>query len=118
MDAVRVPATQITEGWLNAHYYGRAFVENALCLANSAVPLQPIGSIAEKCNCGATPEEVVYEAAGQGLIRTSDVRRNVFEMEKVRRTKDINVGRESNVAATAGDLLFTMSGTIGNAAVI
>jgi type I restriction enzyme S subunit len=118
MDRSIVKVAQLAEDRLDAHYYGSRFIANARRLTACGLPLQEIGKIAEKCNCGATPVDVQYGDKGQGLIRTSDVRPNQFDAQTVLRTTDLEVSRESNVAALGGDLLFTMSGTIGFAAVI
>jgi type I restriction enzyme S subunit len=118
MDKSTVSVGQLTEERLDAHYYGSRFIANARLLADCGLTFQEIGRIAEKCNCGATPVDVEYGDTGQGLIRTSDVRPNLFGAETVLRTNDITVDADSNVAAISGDLLFTMSGTIGYAAVI
>ena len=118
MDKSSVRVSDLTEQYLNAHYYARRFLENEECLAACGIPRRAIGEIASKCNCGATPVDVVYDGGGQGLIRTSDVRPNRLECAKVLRTKSLNVSRGGTTAAVADDLIFTMSGTIGNSAVV
>lgn len=118
MDRSTVSVGQLTEERLDAHYYGSRFIANANRLAICGLTFQAIGQISDKCNCGATPVDVQYGNTGQGLIRTSDVRPNLFNAEGVLRTMDITVAPASSIAALSGDLLFTMSGTIGYAAVI
>jgi type I restriction enzyme S subunit len=113
----RVTYFDLTER-LDAGFYRPDFLENAKELASCGLPLERIESLCEKCNCGATPVDVEYEKDGQGLVRTSDVRPNRFQDKTVVRTKRLNVECESPVAAIAGDVLYTMSGTIGYAAVI
>jgi type I restriction enzyme S subunit len=103
---------------LDAAYYQREFLENEAAILTCGLPLNSIGSLSEKCNCGATPKEVVYGGVGQGLIRTTDVRPNVFLADRVLRTSDIKVSPTSAVAAITNDIVYTMSGTIGYAAVI
>ena len=66
----------------------------------------------------ATPKDVAYQETGQGLIRTSDVRPNIFLSDQVLRTNDIMVSAASAAAVIANDIVYTMSGTIGFAAVI
>jgi len=118
MDKSRISVSDLTEHYLNAHYYAPRFLENEKLLASCGIPRRPIGEIASKCNCGATPVDVVYEGEGQGLIRASDVRPNRFEVAKVLRTKALSVPRDGATAAVSNDLVFTMSGTIGFAAVV
>jgi len=90
MDKSRISVSDLTEHYLNAHYYAPRFLENEKLLASCGIPRRPIGEIASKCNCGATPVDVVYEGEGQGLIRASDVRPNRFEVAKVLRTKALS----------------------------
>lgn len=113
----RISGTGLTER-LDAGFYQKEFLENEVIIHHCGLPLHPIGAISEKCNCGATPKEVIYRGTGQGLIRTTDVRPNVFLANQVLRTNDIKVSSTSPVAAIANDILYTMSGTIGYAAVI
>jgi type I restriction enzyme S subunit len=113
----RVTRKDLTER-LDAGFYRPDFLENAKELQACGVSLDNIESLSEKCNCGATPVDVAYESDGQGLIRTSDVRPNRFNARSVLRTRRLNVVIGSPVAAVNGDLLYTMSGTIGYAAVV
>lgn len=113
----RVTYFDLTER-LDAGFYRPDFLENAKELARCGMPLERIEALCEKCNCGATPVDVEYTGSGQGLVRTSDVRPNRFQDRTVVRTKRLNVESESPIAAIAGDVLYTMSGTIGYAAVI
>ncbi|MFV2066495.1 MAG: hypothetical protein ACC645_05905 [Pirellulales bacterium] len=118
MDISRVQVSDLTENDVNAHDYASYFLENEKKLADCGIPRRPIGEIATKCNCGATPVNVEYDGIGQGLIRTSDVRPNRFDAAKVLRTKSLKVQRDGATAAVTDDLVFTMSGSIGYAAVI
>lgn len=113
----RVVFRDMTER-LDAGFYRPDFLRNAKELASCGLRLQQIDALCEKCNCGATPVDVEYEQDGQGLIRTSDVRPNRFNDKTVMRTRRLNVDCDSPLAALAGDFLYTMSGTIGYAAVI
>jgi type I restriction enzyme S subunit len=103
---------------LDAGFYQKVFLDNERSIRECSIPLHSIGALAEKCNCGATPKDVVYAGSGQGLIRTTDVRPNVFLGDQVLRTNDIKVSASSAVAAIANDIVYTMSGTIGYAAVV
>jgi type I restriction enzyme S subunit len=118
MDISRITPAVLTEDRLDASYYGTKYLKNETFLKKSGLPLAPIGTLTDKCNCGATPKEVVYDGKGTGLVRTTDVRPNVFLAEGVLRTSELRVSADANVAAVPGDLLYTMSGTIGYAAVV
>ena len=118
MDASKITPAVLTEDQLDASYYGTKYLQNEAFLKNCGVPMAPVGTLTDKCNCGATPKEVVYDETGTGLVRTTDVRPNVFLAEGVLRTSELHVSEDASVAAVSGDLLYTMSGTIGYAAVI
>lgn len=118
MDISRVKVEDLTEDYVNAHYYSPRFLENERKLESCRISRRAISAISTKCNCGATPKNVDYTASGQGLIRTSDVRPNRFDGEKVLRSEALKVRDIDPTAAVAGDLLFTMSGSVGYAAVI
>lgn len=115
----RVGIKELTDARLDANYYAPRFLENEKNLAQCGLPRKKIFEISELCNCGATPVDVAYSSDGVGLVRTSDVRPNHFKAEGVLRTNDLDLSdlRES-VIARPGDLLYTMSGTIGYACVI
>lgn len=113
----RISGIALTER-LDSGFYQKEFLENERHIQECGLPLHSIGTLCEKCNCGATPKEVVYEDIGQGLIRTTDVRPNIFLADQVLRTSRIKVSATSTVAAIARDIVYTMSGTIGHAAVI
>jgi type I restriction enzyme S subunit len=118
MDVSRITPAVLTEDRLDASYYGTRYLHNEAFLKKCGVPMVPVGTLTDKCNCGATPKEVVYDGKGTGLVRTTDVRPNVFLAEGVLRTSELRVSPDASVAAVPGDLLYTMSGTIGYAAVI
>jgi len=118
MHATRVKLKDMTEERLDANYYAPIYLANAASLAACGFPLHKIGSIAARCNCGATPKQVEYESRGIGLIRTADVRPNLFGTESVLRTTAIELKPGSSVEARPGDMVYTMSGTIGYASVI
>ena len=118
MDVSRITPAVLTEDRLDASYYGTRYLQNEAFLKKCGVPMVPVGTLTDKCNCGATPKEVIYDGKGTGLVRTTDVRPNVFLAEGVLRTSELRVSPDASVAAVPGDLLYTMSGTIGYAAVI
>ena len=118
MDVSRITPSVLTEDRLDASYYGTRYLQNESFLKGCGIPMAPVGTLTDKCNGGATPKEVVYDGKGTGLVRTTDVRPNVFLAEGVLRTSELRVSQEASVAAVPGDLLYTMSGTIGYAAVI
>jgi type I restriction enzyme S subunit len=114
----RVRAATMTPERMDASYYGPRFLENAAFLSSCGTAMAPIESLADKCNCGSTPVDVEYDGRGVGLIRTTDVRPNAFLGNDVLRTSELKVALDSNVAAVSEDLVYTMSGTVGYAAVI
>src|SRR3954451_9737702 len=118
MDVSRIAPAVLTEGRLDASYYGTKYLQNEAFLKNCGMRMAPVGTLTDKCNCGATPKDVVYDGKGTGLVRTTDVRPNVFLADGVLRTGELQVSDDANTAAVPGDLLYTMSGTIGYAAVI
>jgi hypothetical protein len=118
MHSTRVKLRDLTEERLDANYYDPLYLANAAALATCGFSLRPIGSISARCNCGATPKLVEYESSGVGLIRTADVRPNLFGTETVLRTNALKLKEGASVEACPGDMVYTMSGTIGYAAVI
>jgi hypothetical protein len=115
----RAGIKDLTEARLDANYYAPRFLKNEKILAQCGISRSKVVSIADLCNCGATPVDVVYTNDGLGLVRTSDVRPNYYKSEGILKTNDLTLSslRES-VIARSGDLLYTMSGTIGYACVI
>src|SRR6266545_3327975 len=118
MEVSRVTSDRLTEEHLNAHYYAPRFLRNEEILAQCGIRRQAIGAIAIKCNCGATPKNVEYDGHGQGLIRTTDIRPNLFLASGVLRTKALGVLPEGATTAVTDDIVYTMNGTVGFAAVI
>lgn len=114
----RVTFTTITPDRMDASYYAPRFLENARVLRSCGTETVPIASITDKCNCGSTPVDVEYDGRGVGLIRTTDVRPDSFLGHQVLRTSELRAAPDSSVAAVSEDLVYTMSGTIGYAAVI
>ncbi|MBL9076014.1 MAG: hypothetical protein JNL08_00840 [Planctomycetes bacterium] len=118
MDVSRITPAVLTEDRLDASYYGTRYLQNEVFLKKCGISMVQVGTLTDKCNCGATPKDVVYDGKGTGLVRTTDVRPNVFLADGVLRTSELRVNPDASVAAVPGDLLYTMSGTIGYAAVI
>lgn len=115
----RVGIKDLTDARLDANYYAPRFLENERILAQCGFPRNQVIEISDLCNCGATPVDVVYSDEGVGLVRTSDVRPNHFKAEGILKTNDLDLSElRGSVIAKPGDLLYTMSGTIGYACVI
>jgi type I restriction enzyme S subunit len=115
----RVGIKDLTEARLDANYYAPRFLENEKILAQCGISRNKVIELSDLCNCGATPVDVVYSNDGLGLVRTSDVRQNHFKAEGILKTNDLTLsGLRESVIARPGDLLYTMSGTIGYACVI
>lgn len=114
----RITFSTMTSDRMDASYYAPRFLENERRLASCGTPMAPIASLTDKCNCGSTPVDVTYDGHGVGLIRTTDVRPNAFLGHDVLRTSGLRISSDSSVAAVADDLVYTMSGTIGYAAVV
>ncbi|MFM0265354.1 restriction endonuclease subunit S domain-containing protein [Paraburkholderia sediminicola] len=115
----RVSASTLTESRLDANYYAKRYLDNEHKLASCGILREKVGTISELCNCGATPVDVSYSGSGAGLIRTSDVRPDIFKGDGVLRTSDIQIkDLRQSVIARPGDLLYTMSGTVGYACVM
>ena len=118
MHSTRVKIRDLTEDRLDSNYYDPVYLANAASMAACGYQILQIGRIAERCNCGATPKLVEYDTRGVGLIRTADVRPNLFGTGSVLRTSGLQLKSGSSVEAKPGDMVYTMSGTIGYAAVI
>jgi type I restriction enzyme S subunit len=68
-------------------------------------------------NCGATPKRVIYADTGLPLIRTSNIRPNLYDASDVQRVAGRKLSASNNLAVLPGDILYTMSGTVGYTAV-
>jgi hypothetical protein len=118
MQSSRVDADALRER-LDADFYAESYRRNEMALEASGLPLPRIDKITVKCNCGATPKNVAYSGTGTCLIRGADIRPDTLHTHQVLRTERISVARSSNLAAIAGDLVYTMSGaSLGEAAVV
>ena len=115
-DFVRVSTNILDEARLDSSYYSNRFLENEEKLANCSIAREEVFKLTSLCNCGSTPKKVEYSTDGVGLIRTSDVRPNRFILDKIARSNDCDI--KDSTTAKAGDMLYTMSGTIGYACVI
>ena len=102
---------------LDASYYAPEFLEAANEITWSYLKSRTLASISSKLNCGATPKLVVYKADGLPLVRTSNVRPNIYNEEGVLFVHGRSLSESSNLAISPGDVLYTMSGTIGYATV-
>ena len=114
----RIAPSMLTEKRLDSSYYASQFIVNDEKLDECGLERIPIGKLSNLCNCGATPKQVVYSKSGIGLIRTSDVRPNEFKSEGVLKTSDLKKILRESLKALPNDMVYTMSGTIGYAAVI
>ncbi|WP_270944075.1 restriction endonuclease subunit S [Vibrio parahaemolyticus] len=115
-DFVRVSTNILDEARLDSSYYSNRFLENEEKLANCSIAREEVFKLTSLCNCGSTPKKVEYSTDGVGLIRTSDVRPNRFILDKIARSNDCDI--KDSTTAKVGDMLYTMSGTIGYACVI
>ena len=73
----------LTPDRLDASYYAPEFLEDANAIEKSHLRARSLASISGKVNCGATPKLVIYKDDGLPLIRTSNVRPNLYSDEDV-----------------------------------
>jgi len=102
---------------LDASYYSPEFLDVALKLQTMDVPVLPFRKLCEKLNCGSTPKLVEYGESGTPLIRTTNVRPYSYNSTDVQRVPGLDISQSSNIAILPEDVLYTMSGSIGYAAV-
>jgi type I restriction enzyme S subunit len=102
---------------LDASYYAPRFLRDVEALDQLPMGVKSLRSISSKLNCGATPKFVQYGSTGLPLIRTSNVRPDLYDEADTLRVPGMVLDRTSNVAILPGDVLYTMSGTIGFSAV-
>ena len=107
----------LTPERLDSTYYSPRFLRDRNRLESQPFKVKEFREICSRLNCGATPKLVEYSASGLPLIRTSNVRPNAFDASDVRRVGGMKITRDSAVAILPGDILYTMSGTVGYAAV-
>jgi len=115
-DFARIDTNILDESRLDSLYYSNRFLKNEEKLASCSLARKEVFKLSSLCNCGSTPKKVEYSKEGVGLIRTSDVRPNSFVLDKIARSNDCVI--KDSTTAKAGDMLYTMSGTIGYASVI
>ncbi|WP_295577135.1 hypothetical protein [uncultured Lamprocystis sp.] len=114
-----VAVSELTEARLDSSYYATRFLRNEKRLASFGIDRKSVSDLAGLCNCGATPKQVVYGHTGVGLIRTTDVRPNEFLDDDILRTTDLtSVSLRESIQVRSGDIVYTMSGTIGYCCVI
>jgi hypothetical protein len=104
-------------GRLDASYYAPKFLRERNKLESLPLEIRDFRDVCSHLNCGATPKFVVYSTKGTPLIRTSNVRPNLYDDSDVERVADLPLKRDDNVAILPGDILYTMSGTVGYTAV-
>lgn len=102
---------------LDASFYEPKYLDVSRQLDEMPVGVQPFRRICSKLNCGSTPKNVVYGDAGMGLIRTTNVRPNSYDPTDTLRVPGMRLPLEGNRTILPGDVLYTMSGTVGFAAV-
>jgi type I restriction enzyme S subunit len=107
----------LSVGRLDASYYEPRYLDSLNSLRSLPMEISDLRSLCSKLNCGSTPKQVSYGYAGVPLIRTGNVRPNHYDDRDVERVPGLSIRPESNVAILPGDVLYTMSGTIGHAAV-
>ena len=115
--AWRLDGGALVRDRLDAGYYTPKYLDVAARLRTLGVPVQPFKKLCSKLNCGSTPKQVEYGPAGMPLIRTTNVRPNHYDDSDVQRVAGLNLPASSNIVIVPGDVLYTMSGTIGFAAV-
>ena len=102
---------------LDASYYSPCYLDSANKLQSLPYDVSPFESLCTKLNCGSTPKQVVYGKQGMPLIRTGNVRPNHYDDSDTLRVSDLRLSSESNRAILPGDILYTMSGSVGYTAV-
>lgn len=112
-----LPSNVLTPERLDASYYEPRYLRAAAQLEALPCKIKDFRQICIKLNCGATPKLVKYGDGGVPLIRTSNVRPNLYDATDTLRVPGFSIQRESNVAILPEDVLYTMSGSVGYAAV-
>lgn len=112
-----LPANVLSPERLDASYYEPRYLRAAAQLEALPCDIANFRQICTKLNCGATPELVEYGDKGVPLIRTSNVRPNLYDSTETLRVPGFAVDEDSNVAILPEDVLYTMSGSVGYAAV-
>lgn len=102
---------------MDSSYYGPTYLDAMAKLRALPCGFQPFKKLCTKLNCGATPKGVEYGDSGMGLIRTTNVRPNVYDPSDTKRVPGLSLGDTDNRVILPGDVLYTMSGTVGYAAV-
>lgn len=102
---------------LDSGYYGPSYLDAMARLRSLACGVQPLRKLCTKLNCGATPKDVRYGGTGMALIRTTNVRPNLYDPADTKRVPGLALPDSDNRVILPGDVLYTMSGTVGYAAV-
>ena len=112
-----LPSAVLTPERLDASYYEPKYLRAATKLDALVCKITDFRHICIKLNCGATPKLVAYGNTGIPLIRTSNVRPNLYDSTDTLRVPGLSIQKDSNVAIVPFDILYTMSGSVGYAAV-
>jgi type I restriction enzyme S subunit len=107
----------LTTERMDAAYYEPRYLRAAKKLGSLPFTIRELRRISSKVNCGATPKLVKYGDSGLPLIRTSNVRPNMYDPSDTLRVPGKRIDPNSNLAILPGDVLYTMSGSIGYTAV-
>lgn len=107
----------LTPDRLDSSYYEPTYLHARNHLETLSHPIRDFNDVCVKLNCGATPKLVEYSSTGTPLIRTSNVRPNFYDDVDVQRVEGFVLAADSNVAILPGDILYTMSGSVGYASV-
>jgi hypothetical protein len=102
---------------LDASYYRPEYLRAAQQIEDLPMQVQDFRQISSKLNCGATPPLVEYGTQGVPLIRTSNVRPNLYDATDTLLVPNFQLTPSSNVAILPEDILYTMSGSVGFTAV-
>lgn len=103
-------------GRLDAEYWGPKYVHNAELL--KSMPHDSLGRIASFSN-GATPLGADYPSNGIPFLRIQNVCKNYLELDDVVHiSQQIHEGHLKRSQLEPGDVLITITGRIGTAAVV
>lgn len=115
--AWRLDSRVLLSSRLDSSYYAPNYLRDAKELEASGMRVARFDSFCSRLNCGATPKHVEYGSTGAALIRTGDVLPDFFNEKSVARVPGLSVEADAATSVVPGDIVYTMSGSIGNAAV-
>lgn len=110
-------AESVTADRFDSSYYLPRFLRDRDRLESLPHGIRDFREICAPLNCGATPKRVVYAGDGMPLIRTSNIRPNLYDASDVQRVAGRQLSPSSNLTVLPGDILYTMSGSVGFTAV-